>query len=128
MDVYDGLVCDNTIQIRRVAWWSYAPSHFDSANFKVAKWDADFVATLDANETLKNETLLDEDHSVFSRFPWKDKLLPSSGWAVPFVTGHTYRINWGDGLDFTQMKMWQSERWETTDSPINIVFNFTDVR
>lgn len=75
-------------------------------NLKIAKWDADFVATLDANETLKNETLLDESHSTFSRIPWKDKQNPTNGWAVPFVTGHKYRINWGDGIDFTEMKMW----------------------
>lgn len=83
---------------------------------------------MDADEALKNSTLLDEDHSVFSRVPWKDIKDPANGWAVPFITGHTYRINWGDGLDWTEMKMWMSDRWETTDDQINFVMNFTDVR
>jgi hypothetical protein len=36
------------------------------------------------------------------------------GWAVPFVTGHKYRIQWGSNLtslDFTEMKFTLSEEW-----------------
>jgi len=33
-------------------------------------------------------------------------------WAVPFVTGHKYKISWGyTGLDFDQMQVDLSERW-----------------
>ena len=41
------------------------------------------------------------DSKNYSIVPFKDKSNPSNGWAVPFVTGHKYKINWGDtGLDW----------------------------
>lgn len=49
----------------------------------------------------------------YSIVPFKDKKDPMFAWAVPFVTGHKYKINWGStGLDFTQMEVDQSERWQ----------------
>ena len=37
----------------------------------------------------------------YSVVPYKTKLLPKAGWAVPFVTGHKYKISWGyTGIDF----------------------------
>jgi hypothetical protein len=51
------------------------------------------------------------------------------GWTVPFVTGHKYKISWGNnGLDWDQMKVELSERWAETDKSIYFVHNFTDVR
>lgn len=51
------------------------------------------------------------------------------GWALPFVTGHKYKIHWGfTGLDFEEMKVTLSERWRSTDKSIYLVHNFTDVR
>lgn len=33
--------------------------------------------------------------TAYSNLPWKEKGDPSHGWAVPFVTGHKYKIHWG---------------------------------
>lgn len=44
------------------------------------------------------------------------------------VTAHKYKVHWRYGLDFTRMEIDQSERWETTDQNLYLVFNFTDVR
>jgi hypothetical protein len=49
-------------------------------------------------------------------------------WAVPFVTGHRYRVHWGENVDFTQMKVQMSNRWQEEDSNIHIMMNFTDTR
>jgi len=49
-------------------------------------------------------------------------------WAVPFVTGHKYRLHWGQNLDWTQMKVELSSRWEPTDLDLHIMMNFTDTR
>lgn len=52
-----------------------------------------------------------------------------SGWTVPFVTGHKYKISWGNnGLDWDQMQVGLSERWAESDKSIYFVHNFTDVR
>lgn len=52
------------------------------------------------------------DHSNRSQIFWKEKLKPSNGWAVPYVTGHRYRLTWANDLDFTRMDVEVSERWE----------------
>ena len=44
------------------------------------------------------------------------------------VTGHTYRIHWNYGLDFTKMQVDINQRWTPTDKDIYIIHNFTDVR
>jgi hypothetical protein len=47
---------------------------------------------------------------------------------MPYVTGHRYRVHWGEGLDFTRMKVEVSERWEEDDNSVRFSMNFTDVR
>lgn len=54
--------------------------------------------------------------------------MPSKSWAVPFVTGHKYRIHWGQNVDFTQMKAMLSNRWTPEDKNVHIMMNFTDTR
>lgn len=57
------------------------------------------------------------------------KLDPMNGWATPFVTGHKYKISFGmTGLDYEQLLIDTSERWEEWDKPIYLVHNWTDVR
>jgi hypothetical protein len=54
---------------------------------------------------------------------------PKNGWAVPFVTGHKYKIHFGmTGLDYEKLTIDASERWEASDKSIYLVHNFTDVR
>jgi len=68
-----------------------------------------------------------EDSSNYSEIPYKEKSDPK-GWAVPYVTGHHYRMHWQTGLDFLNMAMTISERWTDRDRYIKFVMNFTDVR
>ena len=58
----------------------------------------------------------------------KVSLDPLNSWAVPYVTGHKYKVHWRYGLDFTRMQMDLSSRWVPTDKNLYLVFNFTDVR
>lgn len=52
-----------------------------------------------------------------------------NGWATPFVTGHKYKISFGaTGLDYEELIISNSERWEETDKDIYLVHNWTDVR
>lgn len=82
----------------------------------------------DAMETAGTlQTFLD-DGVNYSAVPFKDKLKPSSSWAIPFVTGHKYRVHWAEGLDFTQMKVELSEPWTTSDLGVEFNMNFTEVR
>jgi len=49
-------------------------------------------------------------------------------WAVPFVTGHKYRIHWGWANDFEGMQISVSDKWLPTDKNIHFVTNFTEAR
>ena len=59
---------------------------------------------------------------------WKSKANPSDAWAAPYVTGHRYRIHWGEGLDFDRFNFDLSEKWEPTDKNMLINMNFTETR
>ena len=57
------------------------------------------------------------------------KLDPANGWAVPFVTGHKYKIHFGmTGLDYEELTITASERWEEWDKGLYLVHNWTDIR
>lgn len=49
--------------------------------------------------------------------------------AVPFVTGHRYKIHFGNwGVNWKNMRVELSDRWVSTDKNIHIVHNYTDIR
>jgi len=77
--------------------------------------------TILANENLEVYT---DNGDNYTSYPWL-----KSGWTVPFVTGHKYKISWGNnGLDWDQMEVELSERWVDSDKSVYFVHNFTDVR
>lgn len=103
-EIYDGMTCDNTVQVRRIAWFGYEPATFTGQPMKITQWDDDVIKSFKTNRTF--EAMLNEElPNKWSVVPFRPRKEPDNGWAMPFVTGHTYRINWGDGIDFTQMMM-----------------------
>ena len=69
-----------------------------------------------------------KDKANYASVAWKSKQDPSDAWAAPYVTGHRYRIHWGEGLDFTRFSFDLSERWEPTDKNMMINMNYTETR
>jgi hypothetical protein len=58
------------------------------------KWDDNILANVNVSEYVNSRN--------YSLMPWKDKKNPINAWAIPFVTGHKYKISWGSmGIDFT---------------------------
>jgi len=124
--LYDGITCDSTVQVRRVAFWAATPSYlFSGMGFKIMKNDDNLFAGMD--EAAKTAHI--KTKSNFSTIIFKPKLDPVKGWATPFVTGHKYRIHFGmTGINFENLRVTSSERWEETDKNIHFTHNFTDVR
>ena len=120
-DAHNGLICDSTAQIRRVAFFGAVPnSIFTIQRANIYKWDDDLSPNMDTY-------LLDADK--WDKVHFRDKQDPSNNWVFPILTGHKYKISWGGfGLDFTTMKLQLSEEWQETDKPVYFVHNFTDVR
>ena len=109
-DVYDGIVCSPDVQIRRVAFHGYQPSDtFRLMDLRITQLDR-AEEEVHVDEGTRESYLDDKDN--YSLVPFKLKLNPSNGHAMPFVTGHRYHIHWQSGLDFTKMKVEVSERWE----------------
>lgn len=100
LDVMDGVMCDSTVQIRRVAFHAASPSsHFTGMALKILRYDDDQLP--ESEEEL--EAYL-ADASNYGSIDWKKKKDPSRGWATPFVTGHKYKLHWGQsGVDFNAM-------------------------
>jgi len=125
MDMWTGVVCDNTAALRRIAIHGYQPGIFSGQTLWVAPYDEDQIAG-------KNETELADylkDTSILGNVQWLKKQAPSKTWVAPFLTGHRYHLRWGArGLDFTRMRLTMSQRWETTDKPVYFYHNHIDVR
>ena len=98
---YNGIICNNSVQLRRVAFSGFSPDHFWGMEMKIAKFETADEAAMKANGTL--EEYLDNNDN-YSQVIFKEKLKPKNGWAIPFVTGKRYRIHWRQGLDFERMQ------------------------
>jgi hypothetical protein len=84
---------------------------------RILKYDDSTLISVD-------RTQYAEDLENYTSYPWL-----KSGWTIPFVTGHKYKISWGNnGLDWDQMRVDLSERWEESDRSVYFIHNFTDVR
>ncbi|TNV88211.1 hypothetical protein FGO68_gene8985 [Halteria grandinella] len=119
---YDGLICNSSVQVRRVVFYKYLPNYFENMDMKIIQWDG--VDSMD-NQTLASYKASVDNYSIV---PFKMKMEPNNAWAMPFVTGYRYKVHWQWGLDFTQMSVNLSEWWQPGDRGITYVHNFTDVR
>ena len=70
--------------------------------FKVLKFDDNLFINNNNNATDYYLNAVPTDYSIV---PFRQKLDPKNHWAMPFVTGHKYKIHWRFGLDFTQMQI-----------------------
>jgi hypothetical protein len=52
-DTHNGVVCDNNVQVRRIAFWDWKPNGLLSGmGFKVLKYDDDLIGAMD-NDTME---------------------------------------------------------------------------
>ena len=101
------------------------PSHFTNMEMKILQYDDSVInAMSEADLTTYKDT-----GSNYTAMPFKVKLDPMNGWAIPFVTNHKYRAHWDNGqLDFTRMRIEVSQRWQEADEHILFNFPFVDDR
>lgn len=111
------------MQIRRIAFHAASPRNFAGVTQSIIKFDDDQVPS-DATE-LGNYLATE---SNYGNIIYKAHKNPSDSWASPFVTGHQYRVNWADDIDFTRMNVEVSDKWQPADEDLLIVLPFTDAR
>ena len=93
-------------------------------DMKILPFDDSIVGSM--NNVTKKAYIDNKDN--YSIVPFREDSDPSNAWAMPYITGYKYKIHWFQDLDFTQMQMTLSPRWEATDKDVYFIFNFTDVR
>jgi hypothetical protein len=64
----------------------------------------------------------------YSIVPFRQNLDPSFSWAMPYVTGHKYKIHWSNGIDFSTMQCDLSPKWTSTDKNLYIILYTNDVK
>ena len=83
-----------------MAFTGYDPGHFRGMDINIYPFDKSDVDSMTTADTL---TAFLGDTSNRSEIIWKAKLKPDNGWAIPYVTGHRYRVTWANDLDYTKM-------------------------
>ena len=76
--------------MRRVAFYNYDSSIFKLMDLKLLPIDGTEYNKTDGNET----AWYYGNSSNYGIIPFKPKLDPMNGWAVPMVTGHKYKAHW----------------------------------
>lgn len=125
MAMYDGIVCDETVQVRRVLMYGANPGSLNGKDLWILPYDESIVGAMNADELIAYEA----DSANYGIVPWRNKKNPDKHWAVPFVTGRKYLVRWAFGLDFVNMNFeiipWL---WDSTDGNIHFVMPHYDVR
>ena len=60
-----------------------------------------------------------------SKQPKKEK---AHAWSLPYLTGNTYNLWWGTGIDFSHMALFTTPLFSDTDDGIIFKFNYTQNR
>jgi len=94
---------------------------------KIARWDDFIESNITSNDTYLWEFTQDVNHTYFTKYQERNLPNPANSWTFPIVTGHRYRIHWGEANDIEQMDI-ELDMWEPTDHNVHIMMNFTDVR
>ena len=83
--------------MRRIAFENYLPSGvMTGMSMKVLIYDDELLNRDGFNKT---EYLLNRTN--YTSIEFRPKLDPSNSWPVPLVTGHKYKISWGNsGIDW----------------------------
>lgn len=125
--MFDGLLCDSTVQVRRIVMYGSAPGSLKQRNLYLLPYDDSIVGAgvMDEAQLIAYES----DDANYSIVDWREKKNPSEHWCVPYVTGKKYYVRWEHGLDFEKMKFeiipWL---WDETDLDIEFEMPHYDVR
>jgi hypothetical protein len=98
--VYNGLICNSSVQVRRILFYNMQPFWtFYGQTIRIIKWEKTTIANLSSYSPSKLPDYI-KNNSLYSVIPYYS----DAGWAVPFVTGHDYKVHWGYApLDWTQL-------------------------
>jgi len=103
---YNGVVCDNTVQVRRLSFKAAPDYLFYGMAIKIMRYDdsitKDWVNDIRTNVTTPHLV----DPKNWGTGNWKKNSDPSRANTIAIVTGHKYRIHWGKtGINFEDLSV-----------------------
>ena len=96
LEKFGGIICDNTVQVRRIVFHGARPGNLRDKYLYVLPYDDSIVDGMTEAEIEAYEG----DDNNFEMVRWRPREAPMEHWAVPFVTGKKYYLRWEYGLDF----------------------------
>jgi len=128
-DVYDGIICDGSVTIRRLVMYRFSPGSLENRDLYILPYDDSILAGKTTEEIMEYEANGDPDNGlILTQVPFRKKTNPFNHWAVPIVTGHKYLMRWEFGLDFETMRFEiENYLWEN-DPDIELELPFFDQR
>ena len=125
-EVYDGLLCDSSVQVRRVAIHGAKPGSLNKRPLYIKPYDDSILAGFADQETLE---AYEGNNTAGTKLDWLKYRNPMSHWTVPYVTGHRYYLRWADGLDFEQLFLTIIQKqWDPSDKDIEFEMPHYDLR
>jgi hypothetical protein len=98
--LFDGVVCDATVQVRKLSFTTYAPEALFNMPMYVLRYDDTVLAAQASKEAYEL------DRANYGTIFFKAERNPSNSWTFPVVTGHKYKVHWANtGVDFTKMQI-----------------------
>ena len=107
---------------RQAAWWK--PLYILRNDDSIFTADGETYGTEAYFDHKNNKTLM-------SRFAMRSYQDPRNHWAMPVVSGHKYRLQWGDGaiLDWDRMRFEINQvLWDPNEGDIELELPFRDYR
>jgi hypothetical protein len=115
LDIYDGIICEGNVTVRRVVMYNYSPGSLRGRTLYVLPYD-DAILEGKTEEEIKTYEAEGDPANGYelTAVPFRRKTNPANHWTVPFVTGHKYYLRWEYGLDFETMRF-EIEQWRWDD-------------
>jgi hypothetical protein len=116
------VICNENATVRRVMFTNLA----NTATFKGQTMKAIYLSN--ASQLIDPNTNSSWYTSIISYMPGAGReamIEKPFAWSLPFITGNTYGIWWGSGLDFTNMAVSSTSLFSSEDKGIVFKFNYT---
>jgi hypothetical protein len=113
--IYGGYVCNNDVVLRRIVAYNYAPKSFYGMDLRILQ--------LTENIDIENTPV-----TSYSKITFRDYSNPQNHWAFVAITGTTYKIHWGQGLDWEQFRFARGDTFTTSDLSVILHHNHTQYR
>ena len=118
-------MCDPTVTVRRVGFTNLADDNlFRNQAMKVVAL-SDVSQPIDPNIS---SNLYTTAYTYLGNTLIDPRIYRPKTWVLPFLTGTTYNIWWGTGIDFSHISIFTTTLFTPTDKSIVFNFNYTQNR